>query len=154
MNKMILKNNRLKDVIELNGMNLLTIENGKYKYKSYKGSYVDDFESMKKPKEHKFLKSLKKDNIKVIINSDVFDLFNEKQKINSFRYKDILECYYSFLINSVDFIASIAEENDEGVLIQNTYSEEKGLRSEEHTSELQSRGHLVCRLLLEKKKQQ
>src|SRR5690625_6999364 len=27
-------------------------------------------------------------------------------------------------------------------------------RSEEHTSELQSRGHLVCRLLLEKKKHQ
>src|SRR5690625_5835157 len=26
-------------------------------------------------------------------------------------------------------------------------------RSEEHTSELQSRGHLVCRLLLEKKNQ-
>src|SRR5690625_5427775 len=29
---------------------------------------------------------------------------------------------------------------------------EKDARSEEHTSELQSRGHLVCRLLLEKKK--
>src|SRR3989442_997995 len=29
-----------------------------------------------------------------------------------------------------------------------------GSRSEEHTSELQSRPHLVCRLLLEKKKQQ
>src|SRR2546422_7012215 len=29
-----------------------------------------------------------------------------------------------------------------------------GLRSEEHTSELQSRLHLVCRLLLEKKKNQ
>src|SRR5690625_6716601 len=28
----------------------------------------------------------------------------------------------------------------------------KDRRSEEHTSELQSRGHLVCRLLLEKKK--
>src|SRR5436305_11075329 len=27
-----------------------------------------------------------------------------------------------------------------------------GVRSEEHTSELQSRPHLVCRLLLEKKK--
>src|SRR5690625_5729098 len=27
-----------------------------------------------------------------------------------------------------------------------------GIRSEEHTSELQSRGHLVCRLLLEEKK--
>src|SRR2546422_8628042 len=29
-----------------------------------------------------------------------------------------------------------------------------GVRSEEHTSELQSRLHLVCRLLLEKKKKQ
>src|SRR3989442_8255345 len=32
------------------------------------------------------------------------------------------------------------------------YSGKNGNRSEEHTSELQSRPHLVCRLLLEKKK--
>src|SRR5687768_17967517 len=32
------------------------------------------------------------------------------------------------------------------------HAETHGLRSEEHTSELQSRLHLVCRLLLEKKK--
>src|SRR5690625_6384480 len=31
-------------------------------------------------------------------------------------------------------------------------TESDRVRSEEHTSELQSRGHLVCRLLLEKKK--
>src|SRR5690625_6207630 len=31
------------------------------------------------------------------------------------------------------------------------YEEREGLRSEEHTSELQSRGQLVCRRLLEKK---
>src|SRR5437870_11197785 len=31
-------------------------------------------------------------------------------------------------------------------------TERRRARSEEHTSELQSRGHLVCRLLLEKKK--
>src|SRR5690625_6875250 len=40
--------------------------------------------------------------------------------------------------------------------VQLTYlikSAETHHRSEEHTSELQSRGHLVCRLLLEKKKQ-
>src|SRR5690625_7024709 len=30
------------------------------------------------------------------------------------------------------------------------FIEAEGTRSEEHTSELQSRGHLVCRLLLEK----
>src|SRR5690625_6154652 len=33
-----------------------------------------------------------------------------------------------------------------------TADEFPNIRSEEHTSELQSRGHLVCRLLLEKKK--
>src|SRR5207253_5498019 len=32
------------------------------------------------------------------------------------------------------------------------HAQERRQRSEEHTSELQSRGHLVCRLLLEKKK--
>src|SRR5690625_6525362 len=32
------------------------------------------------------------------------------------------------------------------------FTYEVSRRSEEHTSELQSRGHLVCRLLLEKKK--
>src|SRR5258708_21331506 len=31
-------------------------------------------------------------------------------------------------------------------------ADDSGLRSEEHTSELQSPDHLVCRLLLEKKK--
>src|SRR5690625_7022803 len=44
------------------------------------------------------------------------------------------------------FIYSLFEESKK-------YLHENGERSEEHTSELQSRGHLVCRLLLEKKKQ-
>src|SRR5690625_6205604 len=35
--------------------------------------------------------------------------------------------------------------------IADAYTRVTGVRSEEHTSELQSRGHLVCRLLLEKK---
>src|SRR5690625_6743981 len=58
----------------------------------------------------------------------------------------------------------IGENSDKAQRVENTASEIlSGLsggttidqldRSEEHTSELQSRGHLVCRLLLEKKKQ-
>src|SRR5690625_5995209 len=35
---------------------------------------------------------------------------------------------------------------------ENTEIDMESIRSEEHTSELQSRGHLVCRLLLEKNK--
>src|SRR6266508_6811238 len=38
--------------------------------------------------------------------------------------------------------------------LQGLHHHQRGRRSEEHTSELQSRGHLVCRLLLEKKKKQ
>src|SRR5690625_7016116 len=38
------------------------------------------------------------------------------------------------------------------LVIESAYPNEFADRSEEHTSELQSRGHLVCRLLLEKKK--
>src|SRR5690625_5834616 len=42
-----------------------------------------------------------------------------------------------------ELVLEVAQEQLEAV--------RDGLRSEEHTSELQSRGHLVCRLLLEKK---
>src|SRR5437870_5031786 len=54
---------------------------------------------------------------------------------------------------------SLKRKIREGILaieVTNTYSKHQilELRSEEHTSELQSRGHLVCRLLLEKKNKQ
>src|SRR2546422_2617613 len=47
--------------------------------------------------------------------------------------------------------AAIAAGAD-GLLIEVHSNPECALRSEEHTSELQSRLHIVCRLLLEKKK--
>src|SRR5258708_25076017 len=40
----------------------------------------------------------------------------------------------------------------EGIVKTLDEDQDLGLRSEEHTSELQSPDHLVCRLLLEKKK--
>src|SRR3712207_8397683 len=43
---------------------------------------------------------------------------------------------------------------DMEVLNPNKNKKERIARSEEHTSELQSRQYLVCRLLLEKKKQE
>src|SRR3712207_9343353 len=44
----------------------------------------------------------------------------------------------------------LAAERD--VVAVHAIVSDEGLRSEEHTSELQSRQYLVCRLLLEKKK--
>src|SRR2546422_2770867 len=62
-----------------------------------------------------------------------------------------------------DKIAIILNQKGQNLLVQDKETEDpiktlsalatgKKLRSEEHTSELQSRLHLVCRLLLEKKK--
>ena len=52
-------------------------------------------------------------------------------------------------------LVTIAREKDDLKYIIEIVSRQKlnGTRSEEHTSELQSRGNLVCRLLLEKKKE-
>src|SRR3712207_8528915 len=67
----------------------------------------------------------------------IFFLFNSYQKSHAAS-----DLYYSFL-----FIGA-------GSLLfpQLTFFSVLWLRSEEHTSELQSRQYLVCRLLLEKKK--
>src|SRR2546422_5599896 len=43
-------------------------------------------------------------------------------------------------------------QTDPPPLLQSAFGGQRRGRSEEHTSELQSRLHLVCRLLLEKKK--
>src|SRR2546422_1211247 len=57
------------------------------------------------------------------------------------------------LITTSAAITSASRKKQKTVAIPPiTSSETYGKRSEEHTSELQSRLHLVCRLLLEKKK--
>src|SRR5690625_6871276 len=56
--------------------------------------------------------------------------------------------------NSTTFSLTVNERQHVLVEVYNMLGHRLAvLRSEEHTSELQSRGHLVCRLLLEKKKQ-
>src|SRR5439155_14898614 len=60
---------------------------------------------------------------------------------NSFSFS--WTCFSSSAIRSLRFLNFSWSRSN---------SRRKKFRSEEHTSELQSRGHLVCRLLLEKKK--
>src|SRR2546429_5441841 len=55
---------------------------------------------------------------------------------------------YTTLFRSLEVLQSKRQQG----LRQLKFIINKGVRSEEHTSELQSRLHLVCRLLLEKKK--
>src|SRR5205809_5360211 len=62
---------------------------------------------------------------------------------------------YTTLFRSHFITATMPAASQAGTLLVATVSAETvatSRRSEEHTSELQSRLHLVCRLLLEKKK--
>src|SRR5207253_10574297 len=62
-------------------------------------------------------------------------------------YGDIYLNQWAGFIARAGYWAAIAVSIGAELVASATY-----MRSEEHTSELQSRGHLVCRLLLEKKK--
>src|SRR3989449_4704340 len=62
--------------------------------------------------------------------------------VTRFRRSDFIEAMYAFSLVFANFGIAMAARMP---MITTT-------RSEEHTSELQSRLHLVCRLLLEKKK--
>src|SRR5690554_7082867 len=87
-----------------------------------------------------------------LLNCSTISVWNEK-KATAFR-----SLFYSSLKNA----ASLFEEVERaGLVVRNADDvvdvigfllQLSLLRSEEHTSELQSRPHLVCRLLLEKKK--
>src|SRR2546429_3921249 len=68
---------------------------------------------------------------------------------------------YTTLFRSIVYMGSVDVARQQpnvlrmkalGATVRPVESGAKTLRSEEHTSELQSRLHLVCRLLLEKKK--
>src|SRR5690625_701858 len=61
-----------------------------------------------------------------------------------FRVDDLRQ-EKAYLTADVETVEDADGDAEDGVT-------QRVIRSEEHTSELQSRGHLVCRLLLEKKK--
>src|SRR5690625_6027502 len=83
--------------------------------------------------------------------SEEADGYNDDVTLNVVSDTDMMNVQINYL----------AEETSEGsetdfdrtfTLSENDMEIGKLHRSEEHTSELQSRGHIVCRLLLEKKK--
>src|SRR5690554_7109752 len=69
--------------------------------------------------------------------------------LNDPNFKEIKKDNYSIKVHQ-DWMVDLYPVSDIDLYIYMDLEDE--FRSEEHTSELQSRPHLVCRLLLEKKK--
>src|SRR3712207_8199864 len=72
-----------------------------------------------------------------------------------FPYTTLFRSRFMWTIDGVtyykQYLPAWLERNEDGADLIVALMDQAGVRSEEHTSELQSRQYLVCRLLLEKK---
>src|SRR5437870_6548067 len=82
------------------------------------------------------------DLTRVVLETDQRQL--PRSHAEKYELKTIWYWYPLYCLGGISFVAFVILTIT-GILLG-------FFRSEEHTSELQSRGHLVCRLLLEKKK--
>src|SRR5690625_6936674 len=100
------------------------------------------------------------ENMKIRAGDIIKDMFDEFYS----SYANYIEqdSWYNIRQHHIDLLCNYNYLTEQGAhtakrlrkRIYEDFKEEmtNDIRSEEHTSELQSRGHLVCRLLLEKKK--
>src|SRR5690625_6795093 len=92
----------------------------------------------------------------LLTEEDIANKCVEIGKQLSKEYKDKFPLLIGVLKGATPFMADLSRHINTHVEMDfmdvSSYGSGTRSRSEEHTSELQSRGHLVCRLLLEKKK--
>src|SRR5690554_6958823 len=101
------------------------------------------------------------DHIKGLDEEQIKDYYKQPFEKYAQIQKKYTNVGFGDMHHSADFVECAAFGPGSELLppfIKNTFLHNMmlkavGIRSEEHTSELQSRPHLVCRLLLEKKKQ-
>src|SRR5690625_6177979 len=84
-----------------------------------------------------------------VLRKNIGDLANEINVATDGTFKATPET--GGIINALNRLRIYGYDFNEGFYNNSGANGDNCPRSEEHTSELQSRGHLVCRLLLEKK---
>src|SRR5437870_8077967 len=86
-----------------------------------------------------------------MVCTKVFEnLFPEHRALHSFPTRRSSDLHGRDDAEAGHGVGGLVEDGDGSVVF--AFDHHAAVRSEEHTSELQSRGHLVCRVLLEKKK--
>src|SRR5690554_6849093 len=107
-------------------------------------------------KRHRSLRALKDKAARVAIGTGGFTVIVAITMIFFYLLYEVAPLFQSASVDKVTEYQVPAAELGETLYLGMEEQAEKGIRvtrrSEEHTSELQSRPHLVCRLLLEKKK--
>src|SRR3712207_2381098 len=95
----------------------------------------------------------------IVVTQEVDDIISspvvKESIINNSDCKILLDQRkYMTKFDGIQAMLGLSEKEKSQILSINQNNDPNRLRSEEHTSELQSRQYLVCRLLLEKKKLQ
>src|SRR5690554_7685821 len=116
----------------------------------YEHFYID----LAKRKDHKALISLsKKSNVPLEEIDQLLKFLEATTKVSDIYLGNTYKVQREFYFKSGIWNKEVRNKLASGpVTLYRQKSQAIGTRSEEHTSELQSRPHLVCRLLLEKKK--
>src|SRR2546429_3699171 len=95
--------------------------------------------------------------MKVIITRFFFLMIRRPPRSTLFPYTTLFRSRAGIVLGHAPQPVALVPPRGPGQVIVQEHGDPRGgvrgRRSEEHTSELQSRLHLVCRLLLEKKKQ-
>src|SRR5699024_11297046 len=79
-----------------------------------------------------------------------YEALDEAEEYNFEKAEELLEEAHEEFVQAHKYQTQVVQNQEEGV-VPNFFMIHAQDRSEEHTSELQSRFDLVCRLLLEKK---
>src|SRR5690625_6363046 len=100
--------------------------------------------SWRKFKCKRLIKAMLIPNLKILMK-------NIKKLVRSW-HRNLTKCHLIYHLKKSIFTVTGGSKTPSIYQKQATHKRCKNIRSEEHTSELQSRGQLVCRHLLEKKK--
>src|SRR5688572_10650572 len=110
--------------------------------------------------ENPFLERFYRNPRAAALQTQLFFLFQRTRQLEDIRQHDLFETVRvaDYLLDKDRLFAQLTLDEEELALYEQVYARlsidapSPDLRSEEHTSELQSQSNLVCRLLLEKKK--
>src|SRR5258708_29690605 len=92
-------------------------------------------------------------SVSSLVSFFFFLMIRRPPRSTLFPYTTLFRSLVPLLIDELPMLAALGPYTEQGIEIRDAGElREFQFRSEEHTSELQSPDHLVCRLLLEKKK--
>jgi hypothetical protein len=109
----------------LNGPMMIYVKDNQIYIQVYQKEYTLTMTRSNTPNDIRGVVVHRKGPYPYIITSDIFDVNKLQYEDNIFNEETIYTLFVSLLEASIQFIATISQNEDTAVLVQNTFSEEK-----------------------------